>query len=290
MSLDLTSPAQLTDLLQRHNFRIKKRFGQNFLVDRNILNKIVDSLELKEGDSVLEIGPGVGTLTQALAERGVRVVAVEVDRDLITILSELLADSQNVCLVNEDFLSLNLPEFLTEHFGEARVKVVGNLPYYITSPIIAELLQVRERLDRIVLMIQREVAERLRASPGTRDYGSMSVFVQFYCKFELVAYVSKNVFLPPPEVSSAIVRLLPLCRPPVEVPSEDLFFDVVHCAFGQRRKTLLNSLADCPELDLSKEQIARILHQAHVEPSRRAETLSLEEFASISRAISNACW
>lgn len=281
---DLTSPVQLKELLRRYNLHPKKRLGQNFLVDRNVLGKILDAADIREGDAVLEIGAGAGVLTLALAERGARVVAVEVDRALTAVLSEVLAGYPNVTIVNADILSLDLPQLLTGHFGEAKVKVIGNLPYYITSPIIAELLQARDRIERIVLMVQKEVAERLKASPGTKDYGSMSVFVQYYSEPEIVAHVSKNVFLPPPDVSSAIIRLMPRAKPPVDVPGDELFFDVVHCAFGQRRKTLLNSLSDCPALGLSKDQVSQVLHNAGIDPSRRAETLSLDEFAQIARA------
>lgn len=286
--MDLTSPAQLSELLRRHGFRTKKRFGQNFLVDRNVLNKILDAADIHEGDSVLEIGPGAGTLTLAIAERGAKVVAVEVDRDLIPMLSEVLTGYENATVVNADFLTLDLPQFLTDHFGDTKVKIVGNLPYYITSPIISAVFQVRERIDGIVLMVQKEVAERLKAVPGTKDFSSISVFIQFYCIPELVANVSKNVFYPPPEVSSAIVKLIPRSEPPVSVPSDELFFNVVHCAFGQRRKTLLNSLSDCPSLGLDKSQIAQILQNAEIDPSRRAETLSLEEFAQITRMAENS--
>ena len=278
---DLTSPAQLAQLFRRHNFRPKKRFGQSFLVDRNVLNKILDAADIQEGDPVVEIGPGAGTLTLALAERGANVVAVEVDRYLIAILQEVLADHPNVSVINADILSLDMSSFLAEHFGEQNVKVVGNLPYYITSPIVSQLLLARSRIERIVLMVQKEVAERMKASPGTKDFGSMSVFVQFHAEVEIIAHVSKNVFQPPPEVSSAILRLTPRSEPPVEVPSEEVFFDVVHCAFGQRRKTLLNSLSDCPALGLSKDQVAQVLHDADIDASRRAETLSLAEFARI---------
>ena len=283
MNIDLTSPVQLMELFRRFGFRPRKRFGQNFLVDRNVLNKILDASDIREGDPVLEVGPGAGTLTQALAERGAKVVAVEVDRDLIAILSEVVGS--NAQIINADFLTLNLPQFLRDHFGETRVKALGNLPYYITSPIISELLLAKSQLERIILMVQKEVAERLKGSPGTKDFGSMSVFVQYHCEVEVVAHISRNVFLPPPDVSSAIVRLKPRERPPVEVPSDELFFDVVHCAFGQRRKTLLNSLSDCQALGLAKDQALEVLQSAGIEPSRRAETLSLEEFAAISRAI-----
>lgn len=283
MNIDLTSPVQLRELLGRHGFRARKRFGQNFLVDRNIVDRILDAAGIREGDPVLEIGPGVGTLTQAIAARGANVVAVEVDRDLIAILEEVLEGSSNVRIVNADILSLDLSQFLTDHFGDEKAKVVGNLPYYITSPIITQVLAARERIESLVLMVQKEVAERLHASPSTRDFGSMSVFVQFYAEVEIAAHVSKNVFMPSPDVSSAIVRLIPRSAPPVDVPSEDLFFDVVHCGFGKRRKTLLNSLADCQALGLSRERVARVLLDAGIDPSRRAETLSLEEFARIAR-------
>lgn len=285
MHIDLTSPAQLSELLRRHTFHTKKRFGQNFLIDRNVLDKIVGALEIKEGDAVLEIGPGAGTLTQALAKTGAKVVAVEVDRDLIEILKEVLADYPNVEVVHADFLHIDLPSFLTEHFGDVRVKAVGNLPYYITSPIISVLLSAKPRIERIVTMVQKEVAERFGAKPGTKAYGSMSVFIQYNAKAEIIAHISKNVFFPPPEVSSAVIRLMPLAHPPVEVANEELFFDVVHCAFGKRRKTLANSLADCQALGLSKERVREVLQAADIEPSRRAETLSIEEFARIAAAV-----
>lgn len=285
-NIDLTSPVQLKELLRRYNLRPKKRFGQNYLVDRNVLNKILDAADIREGNNVLEIGPGVGTLTLALAERGAKVAAVEVDRDLVAILSEVLEGHPNATVVNADILSLNLSQFLIAHFGNVKVKVIGNLPYYITSPIIAKLFEARSHIHNIVLMVQKEVAERLKSQPGTKDYSSMSVFVQYYSEPEIISHVSKNVFLPPPDVSSAIVRLVPRLKPPVDVPSDELFFDVVHCAFGQRRKTLLNSLSDCQALGLSKEQVAQVLRKADIDPSRRAETLSLDEFARIASEIS----
>ncbi len=285
MNIDLTSPVQLKELLRRHNFYARKRYGQNFLVDRNIVNKILDAADISEGDPVLEIGPGVGTLTQAIAQRGAYLVAVEIDRDVIPILEESLAGLTNVKVVHADILSLSLPDFLREHFGDAKVKVLGNLPYYITSPIIAQVIETRGCVERLVMMVQKEVADRIKASPGTKDFGSMSVFVQYHAAPEIIAQVSRNVFLPPPDVTSAVMRLTPLAQPPVTVPSEKLFFDVVHSAFGQRRKTLLNSLSDTPSLCLTKEKVSQVLHTAGIDPKRRAETLSLEEFALISRSI-----
>lgn len=286
-SIELTSPTKLNELFRQHGFSPKKRFGQNFLVDWNILNKILDAADVREGDHVLEIGAGAGTVTLAMAERGARVVAVEIDGTLLDILSELFADHSNVRIIHADILSLNLPQFLSSQFGSAKVKVIGNLPYYITSPIITELLLARSQIELIVLMIQKEVADRLKASPGTKDYGSMSVFVQYYSEIEVIAYASKTVFFPRPDVSSAIVRLTPRSVPPVKVPSDESFFAVVHCAFGQRRKTLLNSLSDCQALGLSKDQVLQVLQKAGIDFSRRPETLSLEEFAQIASAYSS---
>jgi len=285
MTIDLTSPAQLKDLLNRHGFHARKRFGQNFLVDRNIVNRVLDASDIRPGDAVIEIGPGAGTLTEGIAERGAKVLAIEIDRKLVPVLDEVTASHPNIEIVNADFLGLDLPGFLEERFDGERVKVIGNLPYYVTSPIIARIIESREQIERSILMVQREVADRLQASPGSRDYGSMSIFVQFHAEVETVAHVSRNVFLPPPDVSSAIVRLTPRMRPAVEVPSETAFFDVVHCAFGKRRKTLLNSLSDCPALGLSKEEVARLLNEAGIDPALRAERLSLEDFATIARAL-----
>lgn len=283
--IDLTSPKQLKELLRHHGIRPKKRFGQNFLVDRNTVDKIADAVEISEGDPVLEIGPGVGTLTLALAQRGADVVAVELDRDMVEILREVTAEYPNVRIFNEDFLRLDLNDFLTKQFGDKKVKAVGNLPYCITTPIVTTLLALGNRLDRVVMMIQKEVAERIAAGTGGRERGSMSIFVQYHAETELIAHVSKNVFFPPPEVSSAVLRLTPRSHPPVDAPSEKLFFDTVHSAFARRRKKLSNSLSECPPLSLGRDAARRVLEAADIDPMRRAETLSLEEFARIARAV-----
>ncbi|MHB1457668.1 MAG: 16S rRNA (adenine(1518)-N(6)/adenine(1519)-N(6))-dimethyltransferase RsmA [Armatimonadota bacterium] len=283
--IDLTSPAQLGDMLRRYGFYTKKRFGQNFLVDRNIINKLVDALDLHDDDCVLEIGPGVGTLTQAVAEKCGKVVAVEVDRDLIPILAETMTGFTNVKIVTEDILRLNLTDFLKEEFGGCKVKVVGNLPYYITAPIIGQIFEAKENVERIVLMVQKEVAERLYADPGGRNYGSMSLFVQYHSQPEIIAQVSSSVFFPSPDVSSTVIRLTPYQTPPVDVPDEKLFFDVVHTAFSKRRKTLLNSLSQSAPLFIEKTQAASALERAGIDPVRRAETLSLEEFARLTKEI-----
>lgn len=285
VQIDLISPVFLKDLLFRHNLRPRKRFGQNFLVDQKVLDKILDALDIQEGEPILEIGPGVGTLTRALAERGAKVVAVELDRDMITVLQETLADYPDVTVVSQDFVRLNLPEFLTEHFGTAKIKAVGNLPYNITSPIITQLFTATSQIERIVMMVQKEVADRLEASTHTKSYGALSVFVQYHSIPEIIDVVPNTAFIPPPGVQSAIVRLTLRPAVPVDVPNEEQFFEVVHCAFSKRRKTLLNSLTGCIGLVLTREQVADILDRAGIDPVRRAETLSLEEFASIARAV-----
>lgn len=285
MTVDLTSPAQLKDLLNRHGFHARKRFGQNFLVDRNIVNRVLDAADIRPGDAVIEIGPGAGTLTEGISKRGARVSAIEIDRKLIPVLAEVMAGQSDVEIVNADFLDLDLSKFIAERVDGKKVKIIGNLPYYITSPIMAKMTEARERIEGSIVMVQREVADRLQASPGSRDYGSMSIFVQFHHEVEMVAHVSRNVFLPPPEVSSAVVRLTPRTQPPVEVPNEQVFFEVVHCAFGKRRKTLLNSLSGCHALGLAKEDVARVLEETGIDPSLRAERLSLEDFARIARAL-----
>ena len=242
MAINLASPADVSALLRQHGLRPKKRLGQNFLVDRNTLEKIAAAAELGPADRVLEIGPGLGALTRTLAERAGRVAAVEVDASLLPILAETLDGLDNVELVHADFLQLPLPSFLTQHLGDAGIKVVANIPYYITSPIVEQLLAVAERLERVILLVQREVAERLTARPGTPEYGSFTLFVRYYAEVEVLGRVSRHVFLPPPNVDSAIVRLRLRPEPAVRVTRPERLFDVIHAAFQQRRKILLNAL------------------------------------------------
>ncbi len=284
--IDLTSPNQLKKLLREHSFYTKKRFGQNFLIDRNIVHKIVDFLDLNSNDSVLEIGPGVGTLTQEIAKRCKKVAAVEIDHDLIKLLEHTLDGCSNVEIVNGDILKTDLNSLIDKSFDCDMIKVVGNLPYYITSPIIAHIFEIKKRVISAILMVQKEVAERLIASPGSKDYGSMSVFVQYHSNVEIIANVSKNVFMPAPEVSSSIVKLAPYQVQPCLVDDEELFFKIVHSAFYKRRKTLLNGLYNS-SLNISKNEVLSVLEAAGIDPERRAETISINEFSSITNHMKN---
>jgi len=277
----LLSPSQVSSLLARYAIRPKRRLGQNFLIDRNILNKIVDAAQPAESRYVLEIGPGLGTATIALAEAAEKVVAVEADPRLIPVLQETLRDRNNVEIVQADFLKLDLGRFLDEWFDGNRCVAVSNLPYYITSPIITRLIEHKDRFLRIVLMVQKEVAARLAAKPGLEDYGALTVLVQYHCRLEIIAQVSRNVFYPPPDVDSALILLEPLPEPSVKTVDEALFFRVVRAAFGKRRKTIWNALTAFRGEAWSRETVRSVLRAAGIDPRRRGETLSLEEFARV---------
>ena len=282
--MNLSSPAAVAALLKRHDLRPRRRFGQNFLVDANTLAKIVGAGEVQPGDAVLEIGAGLGVLTRALAEAVTpsgRVVTLEVDRDLLPALAETVGDLPQIQIVPGDALALDWPMFLTETFGDTRASVVANIPYNVTSPLLTTLLEQRGRFARIVLLVQKEVAARLGARPGTPDYGSLSVFAQYHAIVETVGIVPRRVFFPAPDVDSAIVRLTPHAQPPVAVSDETLFFAGVRAAFGQRRKALLNALSGDPALGWTRERASDALAAAGIDPGRRGETLSLEEFARL---------
>ena len=284
--MNLSSPAVVGDILRRHNLRPQKRFGQNFLVDANILGRIVDSGRLTRGGQAFEIGAGLGTLTQALAttvgSEG-RVVTVEYDNSLLPVLTETLkALDPRSYLIDGDILRLNLPAVFAQQFDDSKpVSVVANIPYQITSPLIANLVALKSRLTTIVLLVQKEVADRIAAAPGTDDYGAFSVFCQYHCAVETIATVPATVFIPNPKVASAILRLSPHAAPPVAVTNEDTFFAVVRAAFGQRRKTLSNALSNDPALGWSREQTLEALHAAGVRPHLRGETLTMAQFAAI---------
>lgn len=284
--MNLSSPAAVSALLARHGLRPRRRFGQNFLVDANTLAKIVAAGELEPEGRVLEIGAGLGVLTRALAETvgpSGRVVSLEIDETLLPALAETVEGLPQVQIVPGDALALSWPIFLQEQFPDAPPSVVANIPYNITSPLVTTLLEQRGRLARIVLLVQKEVAARLGAKPGTPDYGSLSVFVQYHARVETLGLVSRRVFFPPPDVDSAIVRLTPHAAPPVHVDEEARFFAVVRAAFGQRRKALLNALSGDPVLGWSRDQAAGALAAAEIDPGRRGETLSLTEFARLSQ-------
>jgi len=279
--MNLTSSQQVKRLLAERGLRPKRRLGQNFLTDRNTLEKIIQASGAGPGVDVIEIGPGLGVVTLDLARTGARVVCVEADRDLEPALRESLADYPEVEIVIGDFLRLDLPAFLSER-SERPWTVVANLPYYITTPIIASLIEAGSAVSRAVLMVQSEVADRLRAAPGTDSYGSLSVFVQYHCVVESVARVSRNVFYPAPEVDSEVVSLTMREKPAVIVDDHALFGGIVRAAFGKRRKTLLNALS-ASELGWDKTRALRVLVAAGIDPERRGETLSLEEFARLAQ-------
>lgn len=283
--MNLTSAQQIKALLAEHGLRPKKRLGQNFLIDRNVLERILAATGAGPGVNVLEIGPGLGVVTRELAAKGARVVCVEADRDLEPVLRGVLADADSVEIVMGDFLKLDLPEFLSKRDG-GRWVVAGNLPYYITSPVITKLIEAKDSISAMVLMVQREVAQRLAAPPGSDDYGALSVFVQYHCDIRSVMRVSKNVFYPIPDVDSEALELTVLEKPRVDVRDERLFFRITRAAFGKRRKTLLNALSSSGDLGWDKDRARAALESAGIDPERRGETLSLEEFAR----ISNAAW
>ena len=286
--MNLSSPSAVSALLKRHDLHPRKRFGQNFLVDGNTLAKIVAAGKLEAGGAALEIGAGLGVLTSALADAVTQsgcVVAVEVDTDLLPALAETVGEKTQVQVVTADAMALDWPEFLDTHFTEGvKPSVVANIPYNITSPLVTTLLAQPGRFARIVLLVQKEVAARMAAKAATPDYGSLSVFVQYHAKVEIIGIVSRRVFFPPPDVDSAIVRLTPHDTPPVSVPSDAQLFAVVRAAFGQRRKALLNALSGDPALGWSREQAATALETAQIDGGRRGETLTLEEFAHLTRS------
>lgn len=286
---DIASPKRTNDLLKKHSLVLKKSLGQNFLVDPNILHKIVSSAELDVRKGVLEIGPGIGALTQQLAKTAGKVIAIEIDQRLLPLLKETLVDYPHASVIHGDILKVELQELFKEHFqGYSQVSVVANLPYYITTPIIMKLLEEKLPLEHIVVMIQKEVANRMSAKPGGKEYGSLSIAVQYYCEPEVVTIVPITVFIPQPNVDSAVMRLKVRQKPAVEVEDEAFFFDVVQSSFVQRRKTIYNNLGVRYFTKETKEQLQGILLEAGIEPSRRGETLSMEEYARLSRCLALA--
>jgi 16S rRNA (adenine1518-N6/adenine1519-N6)-dimethyltransferase len=281
----LTSPRVLKELTARYGFTFTKSLGQNFLIDENILNKIIDGAEIGGDDNVLEIGPGVGTLTRAMAARGGMVAAVEIDRALLPILGETVGDYENVRIIQGDILKLDIRQLTLELFGGRPFKVVANLPYYITTPIIMRFLEEDLNFMSMVVMVQKEVGERMSAHPGTKDYGALTVAVQFYTHPRIVARVPARVFMPPPKVDSIVVALDKRREPAVDVSCPRLFFSIVKAAFAQRRKTLLNTIAASGLIRLDKESIKTEMIRLGIDPSRRGETLTLDEFALLSNGL-----
>ena len=273
------------DIIQKYDFVFQKRFGQNFLVDTHVLDKIIQAAGLTKEDMVLEIGPGIGTMTQYLAENAGRVMAVEIDSNLIPILEETLKDYDNVTVINEDILKVDVKALAEEHNGGRPIKVVANLPYYITTPIIMGLFESRVPIENITVMVQKEVAERMQAGPGTKNYGALSLAVQYYAEPYIVANVPPNCFIPRPSVGSAVIRLTRHEKMPVEVKDEKLMFALIRASFNQRRKTLQNSLNNSAELSFSKEEIGEAIEKMGLSPSVRGEALTLEQFAKLADAL-----
>lgn len=275
------------EILRKYQFRMQKKYGQNFLIDANILAKIVEAAQINEEDCVLEIGPGIGTMTQYLAEVAGRVIAVEIDRELIPILEETLAPYDNVSLLCADILKVDLTELVKKN-GGGPLKVVANLPYYITTPIIMTLFESRIPLSSITVMVQSEVAERMQTGPGSKDYGALSLAVQYYAKPEIVARVPASCFTPRPNVDSTVVRLKKHEAPPVEVEDEGWFFALIRASFNQRRKTLANGLANAGELGINRGQVEAVLEDMGLSKTIRGETFTLERFAEFSNRLLHA--
>lgn len=278
----LGNPGNTAAVLNKHGFHFQKKFGQNFLIDTHILEKIIDSAEITKDDCVLEIGPGIGTMTQYLAERAREVIAVEIDKALIPILADTLSEYDNVTVINDDVLKVDIAKLVEEHNNNRPIKVVANLPYYITTPIVMGLLESHVPLDSITIMVQKEVAERMQVGPGTKDYGALSLAVAYYCKAEVVTIVSPNCFIPKPNVASAVIRLKVYDKPPVTVKDEAFMFRIIRASFQQRRKTLVNGLTHAADLNVSKEQVLEALEAMGKPESVRGETFKLEEFARLS--------
>ena len=275
-------PQNTIAVLQKYHFNFQKKFGQNFLIDTTVLDRIISSAKITKEDCVLEIGPGIGTMTQYLAERAGSVVAVEIDKALIPILEETLQDYDNVTVINDDILKVDINRLVEEKNGGHPIKVVANLPYYITTPIIMGLFESRVPLKSITIMVQKEVADRMQVGPGTKDYGALSLAVQYYAKPEIVANVPPNCFIPRPNVGSAFIRLTRYEEPPVQVKDEKKMFALIRASFNQRRKTLVNGLGNAGLPGITKESAAAALAQMGLSPTVRGEALTLEQFARLS--------
>lgn len=283
--VNLGIPRNTIEVLQKYNFSLQKKYGQNFLIDTSVLERILDAAQVTGDDCVLEIGPGIGTMTQYLAERAGKVIAVEIDKNLIPILEDTLSEFNNITIVNADILKVDISRIVEEENDGLPVKVVANLPYYITTPIIMKLFEGHVPFKSITVMVQKEVADRMQAGPGTKDYGALSLAVQYYAKPEIVANVPPNCFLPRPAVGSAVIRLTRYDEPPVQAADERRMFALIRAAFNQRRKTLVNAVGNAPNLNFSKEAVADALARMGLPTMVRGETLTLEQFARLSREL-----
>ena len=284
----LSNPQRTIEVIKKYEFCFQKKFGQNFLIDGHVLDKIIAGAGVTKDDMVLEIGPGIGTMTQYLAEAAGKVVAVEIDRNLLPILQETLADYDNVKVIHADVLSLDPEKLVQEENGGRPIKVVANLPYYITTPIIMALFEQHVPLANVTVMVQKEVAARMKSGPGSKDYGALSLAVQYYAEPYIVANVPCNCFMPRPNVDSAVIRLTRYEEPPVQVKDEKMLFKIIRASFNQRRKTLQNGLNNSSELNFTKDQIAAAIAEAGFSPSVRGEALTLEQFAKLTDILLKA--
>ena len=281
----LGNPQATIAVLNKYGFTFQKKFGQNFLIDTHVLDKIIRAAEISEDDFVLEIGPGIGTMTQYLAYAAREVCAVEIDKSLIPILEDTLSDYDNVTVINEDILKVDIAKLAEEKNGGRPIKVVANLPYYITTPIIMGLFESHVPVESITVMVQKEVADRMQVGPGTKDYGALSLAVQYYAEPYIVANVPPNCFMPRPKVGSAVIQLVRYEEPPVQVDNEKLMFRLIRASFNQRRKTLVNGLKNSQELDFSKEEIEKAMAETGIPVNVRGEALTLAEFADLANAF-----
>lgn len=281
----LGNPQETIAILQKYQFNFQKKFGQNFLIDTHVLDKIIAAADITKDDLVLEIGPGIGTMTQYLCENAREVVAVEIDKNLIPILEDTLSAYDNVTVINGDILKVDINKIVEERNNGRPIKVVANLPYYITTPIIMGLFESHVPIENITVMVQKEVADRMQVGPGTKEYGALSLAVQYYAEPYIVANVPPNCFMPRPKVGSAVIRLTRHAEPPVQVKDEKLMFQLIRASFNQRRKTLINGISNASELSFSKEQITKALEQMGKPATVRGETFGLEEFATLANYL-----
>ena len=279
----LGNPTNTIEILKKYNFNFQKKYGQNFLIDSNILENIIESAEITKDDCVLEIGPGIGTMTQSLCEHARAVIAVAIDKNLIPrVESDTLVMYDNVTIINEDILKVDINKIASEKNGGKPIKVVANLPYYITTPIIMGLFESHVPLASITIMVQKEVADRMQVGPGTKDYGALSLAVQYYAKPEIMMVVPASCFMPRPHVDSAVIRLTRYQNPPVQAKNEKMMVDIIRASFNQRRKTLVNGLSNAGGLNITKEQVVSALNEMGLSPTIRGEALTLEQFALLS--------
>lgn len=282
---NLGNPKNTIEVLQKYHFNFQKKYGQNFLIDPHVLDKIIGESGIEKEDMILEIGPGIGTMTQYLAEAAREVVAIEIDKNLIPILEDTLSEYKNVTVINQDVLKVDLRKLVMEKNQGRPIKVVANLPYYITTPIVMELLESKLPIESITIMVQKEVAERMQQTPGSKEYGALSLAVQYYAKPEIVANVPPNCFMPRPKVGSAVIRLTLHQNPVIEVEDEEFMFRLIRASFNQRRKTLINGIGNASNVNVGKEEVKAALEEMGLSENIRGEMLSLEEFARLSNLL-----